>query len=174
MLTPVFTQGEAFRDDPDFPLALGEKGLSRKLAIFSREASLRQLSVTLQEQEDMVSRLEGVRMSSTPLKAFHLLSSPERPERHDGPGAALLGLLGALSGGVIAAGLVLFRAACQLTTAPQPVRDGGGGQGRAESVPYPVVAPSVVPPPDPAGSQVPPCAHTGQPCAYGHLRGGAG
>jgi len=106
---PVFTKGEAFHDDPDFPLGLGEKGLSRKLAIFSDETDLRRLSVSLQEQEDMVSRLEKLPVTAPSIQAFHLLSRPVLPEQHDGPGTALLMLLGAMVGGMLATGLVLLR-----------------------------------------------------------------
>ncbi|MFZ5274864.1 Wzz/FepE/Etk N-terminal domain-containing protein [Enterobacter asburiae] len=105
---PVFMKGEAFHDDPDFPLGLGEKGLSRKLAIFSGETDLRVLSVSLQEKEDMLSRLEKLPMTASAIQAVHLLSRPELPERHDGPGLALLLVLGALLGGLTAAGWVFL------------------------------------------------------------------
>lgn len=105
---PVFMKGDAFHDDPDFPLGLGEKGLSRKLAIYRDGTDLRQLSVALQEQEDGVSRLEKIRVDAPDIQAFHLLSRPVLPEQHDGPGGMLLMLAGALLGaGSAAAGVAL-------------------------------------------------------------------
>ncbi|MFZ4170086.1 LPS O-antigen chain length determinant protein WzzB [Enterobacter ludwigii] len=120
---PVFTKGDAFHDDPDFPLGLGEKGLSRKLEIYSDGTDLRRLSVTLQEQEDLVRRLESIPVTTPSVQAFHLLSSPVLPERHDGPQTVLLMVLGALAGGFIAAGVVLLRSLSHPQAGTRPAGD---------------------------------------------------
>ena len=106
---PMFTKGDAFQDDPDFPLILGEKGLRRKLAIYRDGTDLRQLSVALQEQEDMVSRLEKMQISAPDVQSFHLLSRPVLAEQHDGPGDVLLMLAGGMAGAGVAAFIVTLR-----------------------------------------------------------------
>lgn len=110
---PVFTRGETFRDDPDFPITLGEKGLRRKLDIFNNDTDLSHLSVELQEREDMVRRMEAASVDAPGITAFHLLLRPKLPARRDGLGMVVFVLLGALFGLLVSACVVLLREACQ-------------------------------------------------------------
>lgn len=124
---PVFTRGEMFRDDPDFPLSLGEKGLAKKLAILNAEKDLRALSTTLQDQDEMIRRLEAVYVTDVSVTPFHLLSRPSLPEQHDGPGPLLILLLSGMAGLMLSAGCLLMKAALDNPQVVPPQGSNVGG-----------------------------------------------
>lgn len=109
--SPVFSRGEVFRDDPDFPVQLGESGLEKKLDIIAGLTGPDVLSADLLNRRRMLAELKALHVTQQAVMPYHVLSGPLRPLRHDGPGQALILALAVLLGLMTGCGVVVLKAA---------------------------------------------------------------
>lgn len=105
---PVYSNGQAVKDDPDFSISLGADGISRKLEIEKGVTDVAEIDGDLRNRQYHVEQLAAmnVNVKFTPFK-YQL--SPSLPVKKDGPGKAIIIILAALIGGMMACGGVLLR-----------------------------------------------------------------
>lgn len=101
---PLYSNGAAIKDDPDFPVALGSDGIRRKLEIEQSVPDLSQLNTGLQDSRDIIRKLRALTLSDISFSAYKYLMVPDEPVVKDGPKAVLIVLLSALSGLFVAVG----------------------------------------------------------------------
>ncbi|WP_455425606.1 LPS O-antigen length regulator Wzz(fepE) [Dryocola sp. LX212] len=106
---PVYSNGQAIKDDPDYSVALGSDGLAEKLKIEESIKDVSQLNVAVQNREHLVSQLEAINVGEVDFKPFKYQMQPSLPVKKDGPGKSLVVVLATLVGLIVAAGMVLTR-----------------------------------------------------------------
>jgi LPS O-antigen subunit length determinant protein (WzzB/FepE family) len=108
---PVYSNGQAVKDDPDYSIALGADGIAQKLAIEKSLKDVAELNADFQNREYQLAQLKKLSVQDVSFEPFKYQLSPSMPVKKDGPGKALIILLFALLGGIIACGGVLLRTA---------------------------------------------------------------
>lgn len=116
---PVYSNGQAVKDDPDYSVALGADGIAQKLQIEKNLKDVTELNADFQNREYYLVQLKKLSFSDIKLEPFRYQLSPSMPVKKDGPGKALIVVLAALLGGMFACGSVLLREA-MLTRNPLP------------------------------------------------------
>ncbi|CAM8336980.1 MULTISPECIES: LPS O-antigen length regulator Wzz(fepE) [Enterobacter] len=121
---PVYSNGQAVKDDPDYSVALGADGIAQKLQIEKNLKDVTELNADFQNREYHLAQLKKLSFSDVKLEPFRYQLSPSMPVKKDGPSKALIVLLAALMGGLFACGSVLLREA-MLTRTPltEPVTE---------------------------------------------------
>ncbi|EHK8089991.1 LPS O-antigen length regulator [Salmonella enterica subsp. enterica serovar Nigeria] len=106
---PVYSNGQAVKDDPDFSISLGADGISRKLEIEKGVTDVAEIDGDLRNRQYHVEQLAAMNVSDVKFTPFKYQLSPSLPVKKDGPGKAVIIVLAALIGGMIACGGVLLR-----------------------------------------------------------------
>lgn len=108
---PVFSNGQAVKDDPDYSVTLGADGIAQKLAIEKSLKDVAELNADFQNREHHLSQLETLSITNVSFEPFKYQLLPSLPMKKEGPGKALIIILAALVGGIVACGGVLIREA---------------------------------------------------------------
>lgn len=116
---PVYSNGQAVKDDPDYSVALGADGIAQKLQIEKNLKDVTELNAEFQNREYYLAQLKKLSFADVKLEPFRYQLSPSMPVKKDGPGKTLIVLLSAILGGLFACGSVLLREA-MLTRNPLP------------------------------------------------------
>ncbi|MBA3110861.1 LPS O-antigen length regulator [Salmonella enterica] len=106
---PVYSNGQAVKDDPDFSISLGADGISRKLEIEKGVTDMAEIDGDLRNRQYHVEQLVAMNVSDVKFTPFKYQLSPSLPVKKDGPGKAIIIILAALLGGMMACGGVLLR-----------------------------------------------------------------
>ncbi|EGC9532845.1 LPS O-antigen length regulator [Salmonella enterica] len=106
---PVYSNGQAVKDDPDFSISLGADGISRKLEIEKGVMDVAEIDGDLRNRQYHVEQLAAMNVSDVKFTPFKYQLSPSLPVKKDGPGKAIIIILAALIGGMMACGGVLLR-----------------------------------------------------------------
>ncbi|EJE4421013.1 LPS O-antigen length regulator [Salmonella enterica] len=106
---PVYSNGQAVKDDPDFSISLGADGISRKLEIEKGVTDVAEIDGDLRNRQYHVEQLAAMNVSDVKFTPFNYQLSPSLPVKKDGPGKAVIIILAALIGGMMACGGVLLR-----------------------------------------------------------------
>ncbi|EHW0330321.1 LPS O-antigen length regulator [Salmonella enterica] len=106
---PVYSNGQAVKDDPDFSISLGADGISRKLEIEKGLTDVAEIDGDLRNRQYHVEQLAAMNVSDVKFTPFKYQLSPSLPVKKDGPGKAIIIILAALIGGMMACGGVLLR-----------------------------------------------------------------
>ncbi|KFD23394.1 ferric enterobactin uptake protein, partial [Yokenella regensburgei ATCC 49455] len=105
---PVYSNGQAVKDDPDFSISLGADGIERKLEIEKSITDVSELNAGLRNSEYQLSLLEKVSVKDMTFPVFKYQLSASLPVKKDGPGKGIIIVLAALLGGIFACGSVLL------------------------------------------------------------------
>ncbi|WP_460195858.1 LPS O-antigen length regulator Wzz(fepE) [Escherichia coli] len=116
---PVYSNGQAVKDDPDYSVALGADGIAQKLQIEKNLKDVAELNTDFQNREYYLTQLQKLSVEDVKLEPFRYQLSPSLPVKKDGPGKALIVLLAGILGGLFACGSVLLREA-MLSRNPLP------------------------------------------------------
>ena len=116
---PVYSNGQAVKDDPDYSVALGADGIAQKLQIEKNLKDVTELNADFQNREYYLTQLQKLSVEDVKLEPFRYQLSPSLPVKKDGPGKALIVLLAGILGGLFACGSVLLREA-MLSRNPLP------------------------------------------------------
>lgn len=108
---PVFSNGQAVKDDPDYSVALGADGIAQKLAIEKSLKDVAELNADFQNREHHLAQLEKLSIANVSFEPFKYQLQPSLPMKKEGPGKALIIILAALIGGIVACASVLLREA---------------------------------------------------------------
>ncbi|EHK0156443.1 LPS O-antigen length regulator [Salmonella enterica] len=106
---PVYSNGQAVKDDPDFSISLGADGISRKLEIEKGVTDVAEIDGDLRNRQYHVEQLAAMNVSDVKFTPFKYQLSPSLPVKKDGPGKAIIIILAVLIGGMMACGGVLLR-----------------------------------------------------------------
>ncbi|EHQ0191054.1 LPS O-antigen length regulator [Salmonella enterica subsp. enterica serovar Java] len=106
---PLYSNGQAVKDDPDFSISLGADGISRKLEIEKGVTDVAEIDGDLRNRQYHVEQLAAMNVSDVKFTPFKYQLSPSLPVKKDGPGKAIIIILAALIGGMMACGGVLLR-----------------------------------------------------------------
>ncbi|EEN6779978.1 LPS O-antigen length regulator [Salmonella enterica] len=106
---PVYSNGQAVKDDPDFSISLGADGISRKLEIEKGVTDVAEIDGDLRNRQYHVEQLAAMNVSDVKFTPFKYQLSPSLPVKKDGPGKAIIIILAALIGGMMVCGGVLLR-----------------------------------------------------------------
>ncbi|EJF30855.1 LPS O-antigen length regulator Wzz(fepE) [Enterobacter sp. Ag1] len=106
---PVYSNGQAVKDDPDYSVALGADGLAEKLKIESALKDVAELNASVQNREYYLTKLEQVKVNDVDFQPFRYQMNPSLPLKKEGPGKSLIVVLAALLGLIGACGYVLMR-----------------------------------------------------------------
>ncbi|HCB2206413.1 TPA: LPS O-antigen length regulator [Citrobacter farmeri] len=106
---PVYSNGQAVKDDPDFSIALGADGIQRKLEIEKSVTDVAELNAELKNRQYHVEQLESVNIHDVKFSPFKYQLEPSLPVKKQGPGRMLVIVLAATIGGIVACGSVLLR-----------------------------------------------------------------
>lgn len=106
---PVYSNGQAVKDDPDFSISLGADGISRKLEIEKGVTDVAEIDGDLRNRQYHVEQLAAMNVSDVKFTPFKYQLSPSLPVKKDGPGKAIIIILATLIGGMMACGGVLLR-----------------------------------------------------------------
>lgn len=106
---PVYSNGQVVNDDPDFSISLGADGIEEKLRIEKSLSDISDLNAELRNREFNLSQLEKLSVKEVKFAPFKYQLSPSVPVKKDGPGKALIVILAAMLGGIVACGGVLLR-----------------------------------------------------------------
>ena len=107
----VFSNGQAVKDDPDYSVTLGADGIAQKLAIEKSLKDVAELNADFQNREHHLAQLETLSITNVSFEPFKYQLLPSLPMKKEGPGKALIIILAALVGGIVACGGVLIREA---------------------------------------------------------------
>lgn len=106
---PVYSNGQAVKDDPDFSIALGADGIAKKLQIEKGVTDLADINGDLRNLQYHVQQLTALNISDVSFEPFKYQLTPSLPVKKDGPGKALIVLLAGLVGGMVGCGAVLLQ-----------------------------------------------------------------
>ena len=105
---PVYSNGQAVKDDPDFSISLGADGISRKLEIEKSVTDVAEINGELRNRQYHVDQLLAMNVSDVKFTPFKYQLSPSLPVHKDGPAKSIIVILAALLGGMVACGGVLL------------------------------------------------------------------
>lgn len=106
---PVYSNGQAVKDDPDFSISLGADGIQRKLEIEKSVTDVAELNAELQNRQYHVEQLESVNIRDVKFSPFKYQLEPSLPVKKQGPGRKIVVVLAAVIGGIVACGGVLLQ-----------------------------------------------------------------
>ena len=105
---PVYSNGQAVKDDPDFSISLGADGIERKLEIEKSVTDVAEINGELRNRQYHVEQLLAMNVSDVKFTPFKYQLSPSLPVKKDGPAKSMIVILAALLGGIVACGGVLL------------------------------------------------------------------
>ena len=105
---PVYSNGQAVKDDPDFSISLGADGIERKLEIEKSVTDVAEINGELRNRQYHVEQLLAMNVSDVKFTPFKYQLSPSLPVKKDGPAKSMIVILAALLGGMVACGGVLL------------------------------------------------------------------
>ncbi len=105
---PVYSNGQAVKDDPDFSISLGADGIERKLEIEKSETDVAEINGELRNRQYHVEQLLAMNVSDVKFTPFKYQLTPSLPVKKDGPAKSMIVILAALLGGMVACGGVLL------------------------------------------------------------------
>ena len=105
---PVYSNGQAVKDDPDFSISLGADGISRKLEIEKSVTDVAEINGELRNRQYHVEQLLAMNVSDVKFTPFKYQLTPSLPVKKDGPAKSMIVILAALLGGMVACGGVLL------------------------------------------------------------------
>lgn len=97
---PVYSNGQAVKDDPDFSISLGADGIQRKLEIEKSVTDVAELNAELKNRQYYVEQLESVNVQDVKFSPFKYQLKPSLPVKKQGPGRMIVVVLAALLGGL--------------------------------------------------------------------------
>ena len=106
---PVYSNGQAVKDDPDYSVALGADGIAQKLEIEKSLKDVSELNADFQNREYHLAQLKKLSFEDVKLEPFKYQLSPSLPVKKDGPGKLVSALLAGIVGGLFACGYVLVQ-----------------------------------------------------------------
>lgn len=106
---PVYSNGQAVKDDPDFSISLGADGIRRKLEIEKSVTDVAELNAEIRNRQFYVEKLESVNISDVNFSPFKYQLAPSFPVSKEGPGKMIVVVLAAFLGGLVSCAGVLFR-----------------------------------------------------------------
>lgn len=115
---PVFSNGQAVKDDPDYSVALGADGIAEKLRIEQSLKDVAELNADFRNREYHLAQLEKLSFKDVNFEPFNYQLSPSLPVKKDGPGKALIIILAALAGAMVSGFCVLLKDALQSRSLP--------------------------------------------------------
>lgn len=128
---PVYSNGQAVNDDPDFSIALGARGLAAKLDIEKSIHDVAELNADLLNQQHVLSQLEAIKIKEIDFFPFRYQMSPSLPIKQDGISKPFVAVIAALFGACAFCMWVLGKQAVQQQRArimgwnPDPVKESG-------------------------------------------------
>ena len=105
---PVYSNGQAVKDDPDFSISLGADGIERKLEIEKSVTDVAEINGELRNRQYHVEQLLAMNVGDVTFTPFKYQRSPSLPVKKDGPAKSMIVILAALLGGMVACGGVLL------------------------------------------------------------------
>ena len=105
---PVYSNGQAVKDDPDFSISLGADGIERKLEIEKSVTDVAEINGELRNRQYHVEQLLAMNVSDVKFTPFKYQLTPSLPVKKDGPAKSMIVILAALLGGLVACGGVLL------------------------------------------------------------------
>ncbi|WP_320726736.1 LPS O-antigen length regulator Wzz(fepE) [Enterobacter sp. 118C5] len=121
---PVYSNGQAVKDDPDYSVALGADGIAEKLKIEKNLKDVTELNADFQNREYYLAQLKKLSFADVKLEPFRYQLSPSMPVKKDGPGKGMIIILAAILGALFACGSVLLREAMlSRNSLPEPVTE---------------------------------------------------
>ena len=105
---PVYSNGQAVKDDPDFSISLGADGIERKLEIEKSVTDVAEINGELRNRQNHVEQLLAMNVSDVKFTPFKYQLTPSLPVKKDGPAKSMIVILAALLGGMVACGGVLL------------------------------------------------------------------
>ncbi|ETX65107.1 LPS O-antigen length regulator [Citrobacter portucalensis] len=105
---PVYSNGQAVKDDPDFSISLGADGIERKLEIEKSVTDIAEINGELRNRQYHVEQLLAMNVGDVTFTPFKYQLSPSLPVKKDGPAKSMIVILAALLGGMVACGGVLL------------------------------------------------------------------
>lgn len=105
---PVYSNGQAVKDDPDFSISLGADGIERKLEIEKSVTDVAEINGELRNRQYHVEQLLAMNVSDAKFTPFKYQLTPSLPVKKDGPAKSMIVILAALLGGMVACGGVLL------------------------------------------------------------------
>lgn len=105
---PIYSNGQAVKDDPDFSISLGADGIERKLEIEKSVTDVAEINGELRNRQYHVEQLLAMNVSDVKFTPFKYQLSPSLPVKKDGPAKSMIVILAALLGGMVACGGVLL------------------------------------------------------------------
>lgn len=106
---PMYGNGATFKDDGDFPIALGVNALRQKLDIERAQTDPSDLSADLKNAQLYIERLSQVQVADLQIQPFKYLMLPSMPLQKASPKGRLIVLLAAIAGLLLSSALVLMR-----------------------------------------------------------------
>lgn len=106
---PVYSNGQAVKDDPDFSISLGADGIARKLQIEKSVTDIDEINAELRNRQYHLEQLIAMNVKDVQFVPFKYQLTPSMPVKKDGPGKSIIVILAALMGGMVACGGVLLR-----------------------------------------------------------------
>lgn len=106
---PVYSNGQAVKDDPDYSIALGADGLAQKLEIERSIKDVSALNAAIQNREYRLAELKKLNVEETDFTPVNFQMSASLPVKNDGPRKLFIVVLATLVGLIIACGTVLLR-----------------------------------------------------------------
>ena len=105
---PIYSNGQAVKDDPDFSISLGADGIERKLEIEKSVTDVAEINGELRNRQYHVEQLLAMNVGDVTFTPFKYQLSPSLPVKKDGPAKSMIVILAALLGGMVACGGVLL------------------------------------------------------------------
>ncbi|HGY5075711.1 LPS O-antigen length regulator [Citrobacter freundii] len=105
---PVYSNGQAVKDDPDFSISLGADGIARKLEIEKSVTDVAEINGELRNRQYHVEQLLAMNVSDVKFSPFKYQLASSLPVKKDGPAKSMIVILAALLGGMVACGGVLL------------------------------------------------------------------
>lgn len=105
---PVYSNGQAVKDDPDFSISLGADGIERKLEIEKSVTDVAEINGELRNRQYHVEQLLAMNVNDVKFTPFKYQLTPSLPVKKDGPAKSMIVILAALLGGMVACGGVLL------------------------------------------------------------------
>lgn len=106
---PMYGNGATFKDDSDFPISLGVDALRQKLDIERAQTDPSELDAALKNSQLYIERLSQVHVADLQIQPFKYLMTPSIPLHKESPKGALIVLLAAIAGFLLACAFVLLR-----------------------------------------------------------------
>nr|WP_258143065.1 LPS O-antigen length regulator Wzz(fepE) [Escherichia coli] len=114
IIKPPYSNGQAIKDDPDYPISLGVDGIKRKLEIEKAVSDIAEINGDLLNRQYMLEKLKNTNMDDVNFTPFSYQARPSLPIKHNGPSKLIIVTISALIGFMVACVYILLRNAITL------------------------------------------------------------